>query len=238
MPFVGVAAPSYPTDIWPGGCHLKWSWILQWVLTQELIKSSGYFKIKFESDRLIADIQVDPKVPPGYSDLVALSQYQFRETEGLNFPSVAETAVPTFFAATLSHLAKIAPQVKPPASLCAANDSAGLFSVQFKEANQDLLDWGASPEMCDPKVSNGQLPDQRATEVFDLKAPFLTPHIDLVGRLNPIPIDKRLVTTKWKATNQAQLLGGGALLHGDFINFNEVTDQFSVLITIHKRLSD
>ena len=48
---------------------------------------AAYFKLNFESNRSIADI--DPKVPLGYADLVALSKYQFREPEGLNFPSVA-----------------------------------------------------------------------------------------------------------------------------------------------------
>ena len=59
--------------------------------------------------------------------------------------------------------------------------------------------------MCYPKVHNGQLPDQREHEVFDPKAPFLFPHMDLVGELNPILIDKTLTTTIRKAKNQAQL---------------------------------
>ena len=41
--------------------------------------------------------------------------------------------------------------------------------------------------------------------IKDPKAPFLIPHIDLVGQLNPILIDKTLVNTIRKATNQAQL---------------------------------
>ena len=164
---------------------------------------AAYFKLKFESNRSIADI--NPQVPLGYADLVALSKYQFREPEGLNFPSVAETAIPAYFAATLSHLAKIAPQIKPPASLFVANESAGCFSEPFQEAYQALLDRGATPARCDPKGRNGQLPNQRTQEVFDPKAPFLIPHIDLVGQLNPILIDKTLVNTIRKATNQAQL---------------------------------
>ena len=72
---------------------------------------AAYFKLKFESNRSIADI--DPQVPLRYADLVALSKYQFREPEGLNFQLVAKTTIPAFFAATLSHLGKIAPQIKP-----------------------------------------------------------------------------------------------------------------------------
>ena len=44
---------------------------------------AAYFKLKFESNRSIADI--NQQVPLGYADLVALSKYQFREPEGLNF---------------------------------------------------------------------------------------------------------------------------------------------------------
>ena len=133
----------------------------------------------------------------------------------MNFPSVAETAVPAFFAATLSHVAKIAPQVKPPASFFAANDSVSLFSVPFKVAYQDLLDRGASPSIHDPKVRNGQLPDQPAPEVFHPKAPFSILHIDLVVWLNPILIDKTLVTTIRKATNQAHLATWNKYYHDD-----------------------
>ena len=60
---------------------------------------AAYFKLKFESNRSIADI--NQQVPLGYADLVALSKCQFREPEGLNFPSVAETAIPAYFAATI-----------------------------------------------------------------------------------------------------------------------------------------
>ena len=49
--------------------------------------------------------------------------------------------------------------------------------------------------MCDLKVRNGQLPDPRAHEVFDPKAPFLIQHIDLMGQPNPMFIDKALMTT-------------------------------------------
>ena len=73
-----------------------------------------------------------------------------------------------------SHLAKIAQQIKAPASLFVANDSAGCFSEKLQEAYQALLDRGATPAMCDPKVCNCQLPDQRAQAVFDPKAPFLS----------------------------------------------------------------
>ena len=59
--------------------------------------------------------------------------------------------------------------------------------------------------MCHPKVRNGQRSDQLPHEVFDPKAPFLIPHIDFVRQLNPILIDKTLMATTRKATNQAQL---------------------------------
>ena len=59
--------------------------------------------------------------------------------------------------------------------------------------------------MCHPKVRNGQRSDQLPHEVFDPKAPFLIPHIDFVSQLNPILIDKTLMATTRKATNQAQL---------------------------------
>ena len=111
-----------------------------------LANFADYFKLRLACQKRIADIS--PVQVLDYPAMAGMAEYQIREhsdTGGLDLKSMAELAVPAFYAATLRHLRTTLPELPPGhAILNAGLSSQQLFSQSFIHAHTVLITRGAT----------------------------------------------------------------------------------------------